>query len=106
MKRASILIAAVSLSYAAPARGAGWRVVFEDNFDGTELDRNHDLANGILSLVARPVRDGRGASYESGMIRSRRTFYYGYFETRVFLPDARGAWPAFWLNSDYDGDGR
>jgi len=77
-----------------------------DEQERYEDHRNHDLANGILSLVARPVRDGRGASYESGMIRSRRTFYYGYFETRVFLPDARGAWPAFWLNSDYDGDGR
>jgi hypothetical protein len=40
------------------------------------------------------------------MIRSHRTFYYGYYETRVFLPSAKGVWPAFWLEADYDIDGK
>ena len=110
-------------------------MAFEDNFDGNALDRtkwatryvyengtlarlndeeqryvdndNHRVAGGVLSLVARAARNGGGAGrYESGMIRSRKTFYYGYFEARVLLPGARGVWPAFWLNSDYTSDGR
>jgi hypothetical protein len=40
------------------------------------------------------------------MIRSQRTFYYGYYEARVFLPSAKGVWPAFWLEADYDIDGK
>lgn len=40
------------------------------------------------------------------MIRSHRTFYYGYYEARVFLPNAKGVWPAFWLEADYDIDGK
>ena len=40
------------------------------------------------------------------MIRSHRTFYYGYYEARVFLPNAKGVWPAFWLEADYDADGK
>lgn len=110
----------------------GFRVVFEDGFDGTTLDRdkwatryvykdgtlatlndeaedyddakNHVVSGGVLALVARPKPGGN--RYQSGMIRSRRTFYFGYFEARVQLPEARGVWPAFWLNSDYDADGR
>src|SRR6266511_229358 len=39
MRQAHVLIAALSLLHAAPAQAAGWRLVFEDNFDGTELDR-------------------------------------------------------------------
>ncbi len=113
------------------ALASGWKEVFVDQFNGTALNRerwatryiygngkldhlndekqhyrdnrNHVVEDGILSLVARPSGDGK---FESGMIRSRQTFYYGYFETRVFLPRGRGVWPAFWLNPDYDGEGK
>lgn len=112
-----------------PAR-AGWRMVFEDRFDGTGLDRsrwatryiydderldhlndevqryrdadNHRVKGGTLSLIARADPAG---GYQSGMIRSRRTFLYGYFEARVRLPRGRGIWPAFWLNPDRARDG-
>lgn len=138
MKARRALVAACVLgALAAPSvtRAAGWRLVFEDQFDGTQLDRgrwatryvyeggtlgklndewqryadrdNHQVARGVLSLVARPTKaTADGGRFESGMIRSRQTFYYGYFEARVRLPGARGVWPAFWLNSDFDGDGR
>jgi hypothetical protein len=59
-------------------------------------------ATGDLSLDQRVARfrrdgDGRGTGIESGMIRSRRTYRYGWFEARIRMPAARGMWPAFWL---------
>lgn len=130
--RVAAALALASLFVVRTGLAAGWRLAFEDTFDGDALksqnwatryiyeygalDRlndewqhyrdngNHRVENGALSLVGRVV--GPDNHYESGMIRSRRTFYFGYFEARVFLPNARGVWPAFWLNSDYDGEGR
>jgi beta-glucanase (GH16 family) len=133
MKQKLVTLGALcaALAQAAPAQASGYAVVFSDDFNGTGLDRdkwatryiyadgtqdhlndeqqrfadsgNHVVEGGALSLVAKTLGGGK---YCSGMIRSRETFYYGYYEARVFLPSARGAWPAFWLNSDYDADGR
>lgn len=118
----------------SPARAEGWHLVFFDDFTGTSLDldrwatryiyqhgtlaslgseaeryadnANHVVAGGNLSLIARSVSKlSIQSKFESGMIRSRQTFYYGYFEARIFLPSARGVFPAFWLNPDYDADG-
>jgi beta-glucanase (GH16 family) len=123
------LIASVNFS-AGPAHSAGWELVFSDEFNGDRLDRNkwatryiyqnetmdhfndekeryrdnHVLSGGELSLMAKKV-DGSDL-FESAMIRSHRTFYYGYYEARVFLPSAKGVWPAFWLEADYDVDGK
>jgi beta-glucanase (GH16 family) len=126
---ASLLCSAVC--QAGIAHAGGFSSVFSDDFNGSSLsarkwatryvyadgtlghlndeqqsygeNENHVLSSGALSLVAKSLGNG---DYSSGMIRSRQTFYYGYFEARVFLPNARGVWPAFWLNSDYDADGR
>ncbi|MET0659268.1 MAG: glycoside hydrolase family 16 protein [Steroidobacteraceae bacterium] len=125
----SMLFAA--LASCGCAHAAGWQVVFEDDFDGQTLDRtrwatryihgnekqdhigselsryrdndNHFVANSELALVARPVE---GGLFDSGMIRSLQTFYYGYFEARVWLPKGRGVFPAFWLIPDYDAEGK
>jgi len=110
----------------------GWTLVFNDDFGQASLDTttwftryiynngtmdhfndekqrfredgNHVLQGGVLSLVAK----GPNAAglYTSGMIRSRKTFRYGYFEARIKLPPGRGMFPAFWLNSDYDENGK
>lgn len=130
-KRASGLSAiCLILALTEPAMAADCTMVFQDDFNGKSLDRdawatryiynngtldhlndevqryrdndNHRVAGGILSLVAREVAS---AKFESGMIRSRRTFLYGYFEARVRFPKGRGIWPAFWLNSDKAPDG-
>lgn len=113
-----------------PAFSAGWELVFSDEFNGDKLDRNkwatryiynnetmdhfkdenqryrdnHVVSGGVLSLVAKKM-DGTSL-FESAMIRSHRTFYYGYYEARVFLPNAKGVFPAFWLEADYDIDGK
>jgi len=114
----------------------GYQLVFNDEFNGTTLDRakwhtrmiynngttdrlhdekqryrdndNHRVNNGVLSLVARKVSstDPNGINYESGMIRSDWTSRYGYYETRVKMPAGVGVWPAFWLNSDVSETGR
>jgi beta-glucanase (GH16 family) len=108
---------------------AGYALVFNDEFNGSALNRNkwftryiyknesldrlndeqqrytdnnHQVTNGLLSIVARKVSstDPAGIDYESGMLRSDFTFRYGYVEARVRMPGGKGVWPAFWLNSD------
>ncbi|MET4278994.1 MULTISPECIES: glycoside hydrolase family 16 protein [unclassified Bradyrhizobium] len=115
----------------APARAGGWELVFSDEFNGNQLDRNKwatrfiynnetldhfndeiqryrdsqiTLSDGVLALTAE--KKPGSSLFESGLIRSHRTFYYGYYEARVFLPYGKGVWPAFWLEADYDQDGR
>jgi beta-glucanase (GH16 family) len=113
------------------AWSAGWEMVFSDEFNGDTLDKNKwatryiynnetmdrfndedqryrdsqiKLSGGVLNLTAQKKE---GSDYfESGLIRSHRTFYYGYYEARVFLPSGKGVWPAFWLEADYDQDGK
>jgi len=125
-----ILVLTVAIAAPSGAFAAGWKVVLDDEFTASTLDRstwatryiysnetldhlnheaehyrdndNHVMKDGALHLTARQTPDG----WESGMIRSQQTFYYGYFEARVRLPKGRGIWPAFWLNSDYNIDGK
>jgi len=114
---------------------SGYALVFNDEFNGPALNRNkwftryiykgetqdrlndeqqryadnnnHQISNGILSLVARKVSstDPAGINYESGMLRSDFTLRYGYIEARVRMPGGKGTWSAFWLNSDVSDGG-
>ena len=132
MKVVGLLVVALFALVFSPFQAqAGWRQVFADEFNGSTLDRdqwftrfiygddtldhlndekevyrdndNHILKDGHLELTARYMG---GDKYESGMIRSKRTFLYGYYEARVKFPSGKGVWPAFWLNPDYDADGK
>jgi beta-glucanase (GH16 family) len=104
----------------------GYVRVFDDEFDEARLDTkkwwtryiydngqldflndeqqryreagNHVMTGHSLILTARHA-DGQGGGYSSGMIRSKSTFKYGYFVTRMKVPRGVGSWPAFWLNS-------
>jgi beta-glucanase (GH16 family) len=133
--RHALLPAAAALAIilsVKPGAADGWTLVFNDDFDQASFDTttwftryiynngtmdhfndekqrfredgNHVLQGGVLNLVAK----GPNAAglYTSGMIRSRKTFRYGYFEARIKLPPGRGMFPAFWLNSDYDENGK
>ena len=59
---------------------------------------NHVFEGGALSLVARAPTELASGHIESGMLRSKWSGQYGYFECRMKVPGGRGLWPAFWLN--------
>ncbi len=135
MKKLVPIVALCWLGFTSAAHAAGWELVFSDEFNGSELDRDkwatryiydnelcdtfpkngeqqrytdrgtHLVRGGNLELVARKVASTGKLDYESGVIRSYQTFYYGYYEARVKTPKARGSWPAFWLVGDRDKDG-
>ena len=134
--RAAIVQTESIVSLEGSSVPAGYALAFNDEFNGTALNRskwftrymyasetldrlndekqryrdndNHQVANGVLSLVARKVgtTDPSGINYESGMVRSDWTTHYGYFEARVKMPGGRGVWPAFWIDADVGADGK
>ena len=105
-----------------------WEVVFEDEFDHDELDRdkwmpglpwtqivnnelggysedNVSILNGKLVLTAYDevvTYGGKQLPYSTGAISSfgRHEQAYGFFEIRCRIPEGRGYWPAFWLISN------
>ena len=132
--RASFLVALTllalfpTLNAAAPADRPGWKLTFQDDFDGTSLDlqkwnpndpwgraRNKELQayvtnafevkDGTLRINAQTgdaVYDGKERAYTSGMMTTYRKFaqQYGRFEIRCRVPKGKGLWPAFWLLPD------
>lgn len=62
-------------------------------------NNNHVFTSTSLKLVARVVSGLYDGGIESGMLRSKWTGKYGYFEARVKVPRGAGMWPAFWLIS-------
>jgi beta-glucanase (GH16 family) len=111
----------------SPYVPAGYTKVFADEFNEARLDTsrwwtryiydggtldflndeaqryretgNHVMTGHSLILMARKVAGPNGkVSYQSGMLRSKTTFKYGYFEVRMKVPGGIGVRPAFWLN--------
>lgn len=121
----ALALAALSLSLAAPA-AAQYTLVFEDEFDGTQVDparwqfqigtgcpslcgwgnnelqyyraENASVAGGLLRITAKQESFG-GRSYTSARLRTQglADFAYGKIEMRAKLPIGRGLWPAFWM---------
>ena len=107
--------------------GAGWTLVWSDEFNGTALDTtvwNYDLgaggwgnsesecyqqqnatvAGGYLTITAKEetgcVGTANGsAPYTSARIQTaqKKQFTYGKFSMRAKLPYSQGMWPAFWM---------
>lgn len=133
----NILLAALTaVAGTLCARGATpsgpYITVWEDNFDGPELDRavwnvevngsgcgNHELEyyidstanvcvrDGALVLTARRTPYGESHSFTSGRVntRGKKTFTYGIVEASIKLPKtANGLWPAFWMMGDIIGE--
>ena len=63
------------------------------------------LSNGTLKLIQRyaPIEEyeerGQIVSTENaiGVISSKQSWKYGWFEASIKLPTGKGLWPAFWL---------
>ncbi|MCC6445045.1 MAG: glycoside hydrolase family 16 protein [Armatimonadetes bacterium] len=104
----------------------GWKLTFQDEFDGKKLDasrwidsypdnvRTHgneeqqyyapdgyDVQKGKLRLIARK-REMEGKPYTSGIVTTFSKFAqkYGWYEIRARFPKGKGYWPAFWLLPD------
>jgi beta-glucanase (GH16 family) len=88
-----------------------------NNEDQYYTDDSVTVSNGTLKLTAdqrgiygeRPIPQPDGYlqqpewfDYTSGMISShdKRSFTYGYLETRVKVPAGQGLWSAFWMLPD------
>ena len=104
---------------------AGRRLVWSDEFDGTELDRaKWQLSKqGAGASDCLYTNDARAVAVKDGKLHLRvsRTgdaakpyllpcgidthttmaFRYGYLEMRARVPFRHGAWPSFWLQSTW-----
>jgi beta-glucanase (GH16 family) len=102
---------------------AGWTLVWQDEFDGTEIDRtkwtfdigghgwgnnevqaytdrseNARIEDGMLVIEAREEEFVR-RNYTSARLKTQdlHSWTYGRFEARMRLPYGQGIWPAFWM---------
>jgi beta-glucanase (GH16 family) len=100
----------------APIAGQGYRLVFDDEFEGSALDQtkwkpawyladpgaqNYSVSNGILHLTSRRSEGYRSVELNSVHLPSGTPMHawtYGYFEARAKWPVGKGNWSAFWLN--------
>lgn len=133
MKRTTSFLCALFAAASLSARNvpAGYALVWQDDFDGTEVDSsrwefedwapgrvNHELqryvAGGVLggskaawqedgSLHIRAMK--HGGQVISARMNSRASWKYGYFEASIKLPKGKGTWPAFWMMPDDKHDG-
>ena len=97
----------------------GYTLVFEDNFDGTELNTDIweyrasgarrggfnapgqvEVRDGNLVITAEYLKDGAyGEGWYAGMIRLKEQYEKGYFEMRCIANKGQYFWSAFWLQA-------
>ncbi|MFA6176883.1 MAG: family 16 glycosylhydrolase, partial [Phycisphaerae bacterium] len=89
---------------------AGWKMVFNDEFDGTAVDwdkwfeyhgkaYSKDFASldGKGNLCIKTDYGPDGKTLMTSALWSKETFRYGYFESRFRFTKQPGWWAAFWL---------
>ncbi len=103
---------------------SAYKLVWEDNFDGTELNRDDwnvelhapgwvnaewqeyvDCEDNIYvkdgELIIQPIKMKKDSKdyYTSGRVntQNKHDFLYGRFEARCKVPDGKGFLPAFWM---------
>lgn len=107
----------------------GYRLVFEDEFNGTELDTtkwvyraNGSRRGGFNAPDQVTVKDGNlyisaqyrdqndlpadtsahyGEGWYVGMIMLKQKYKRGYFEIKCICNDSPGFWSAFWIQADH-----
>ncbi|HEY8402504.1 MAG TPA: glycoside hydrolase family 16 protein [Cytophagaceae bacterium] len=109
--------------YKSPLEREGWKLVWQDEFDGPEVDTtkwnyevngdgggNNELQYYVKSKRNVYIKDGKlvikgikenykGKFYTSGRLNSsnKADFKYGRFDIRARLPIQQGIWPAIWM---------
>lgn len=98
----------------------GYSLVFEDEFEGTELDTSVwqyrasgprrggfnaasqvEVKDGSMIMTGEYLEDGTyGEGWYTGMIKLRERYCKGYFEIRCKVNADPGYWSAFWLQAD------
>lgn len=98
----------------------GYSLVFEDEFEGTELDTSVwayrasgsrrggfnaesqvTVKDGCMTMTGEYLEDGTyGAGWYTGMIKLKERYCKGYFEIRCIVNAEPGYWSAFWLQAD------
>lgn len=117
----SLIICILFFSVKSQVPSSDYQLVWEDNFDGQELDntkwRHRSLGErrkafnirdcatvqkGYLAIRTETKND----SIFSSMLSTQGKFEttYGYFEIRCLLQQEIGHWSAFWLQSDNFGE--
>ena len=117
--------AAPTNGYSTPLSYAGYTLVWNDEFDGTELssdwvheigngnwgwgnnelqyyrEQNTEVADGYLTITAKEESFG-GYDYTSSRIKTQgmNSFQYGRVDIRAALPIGKGMWPALWMLGD------
>lgn len=94
-------------------RLSAYRLVWHDEFDGDQLDRqqwfyrtgsrywsvqkpeNVSVADGRLKLACRKESAG-DLAYTAGGVISKRRFRFGYYEARFKVPPGKGWHTSFW----------
>lgn len=101
----------------------GYSLIWEDNFDGNQLDTTKWKVRGIgkrrydwVSKEAVKVEDGylklfamkRGDTLLSSAVGTQDLFMskYGYYECRAQLQKSPGIWGAFWIQSKQISQGQ
>ena len=108
--------------YSTPLSYSGYTLVWNDEFDGTQLSadwtheigtgnngwgnnelqyyrsNNTSLGNGYLTIEARN-ENFSGSEYTSSRIitEGQQFFQYGRIDIRAILPEGQGLWPALWM---------
>jgi beta-glucanase (GH16 family) len=119
----AMLISACAPQPTTPPELPGWTLVWNDEFDGSEIDRtkwtfdigghgwgnnelqayterpeNARIEDGMLVIEARKEEFVR-RNYTSARLKTQglHAWTYGRVEARMKLPYGNGIWPAFWM---------
>ena len=108
-KTAAAPVPAVKPLAAFDPKAAGWKLAFEDEFEGAELDKAKWKCQPWSKHPEAAALDGEGhlaikcdfkpgtSNLVSTSLWSVPTFRYGYFEARLKFTVNNGWWSAFWL---------